>query len=89
MLQKLEMHDIQDKTRLLDEMNETRQGVNENRDALNALKRRLANHLQAPPKAGPKPTGDPKLKKPKTGPVKANPEGAAGATPGALGLKPD
>lgn len=27
-LEKLEMHDIQDKTRLLDEMNETREGVN-------------------------------------------------------------
>ena len=28
MLDKLEMHDIQDKTRLLDEMNETREAVN-------------------------------------------------------------
>lgn len=69
MLEKLEMHDVQDKTRLLDEMNETRKAVNENREALNTLKRRLANHLQAPPKAGPKPTGDPK-------PHKAKPEGS-------------
>ena len=29
MLHELEMHDIQDKTRLLDEMNETREAVNE------------------------------------------------------------
>jgi len=28
MLERLEMHDIQDKTRLLDEMNETREAVN-------------------------------------------------------------
>ena len=29
MLQPIEMHEIQDKTRLLDELNETRAGVNE------------------------------------------------------------
>jgi len=45
-LEKLEMHDIQDKTRLLDEMNETREGVNENRKALKALDEILGRHLK-------------------------------------------
>jgi len=39
MLEKLEMHDIQDKQRLLDEMNETR-------EAVNSLAKKLDDHLK-------------------------------------------
>ena len=49
MLEKLEMHDIQDKTRWLDEMNETREGVNRAFAEVNALAKRLvakANKLE-------------------------------------------
>lgn len=53
MLEKLEMHDIQDKTRLLDEMNETREGVNKALDALKrvratlqVLEQQFATHLK-------------------------------------------
>jgi len=37
MLQKLEMYEIQDKARLLEEMNETRDGVNEALASVNKL----------------------------------------------------
>ena len=49
MLEKLEMHDIQDKTRLLDEMNETREGVNKALEIVNGLVKRVfpkANKLE-------------------------------------------
>lgn len=56
-LEKLEMHDIQDKTRLLDEMNETRDGVNNNRQDISSLQARVKDLLmrtQKAPKVGPK-----------------------------------
>lgn len=77
MLERLEMHDIQDKTRMMDEMNETRTGVNDNRDLLNTLvmaleklTRKVEAHLKPrlPTKAL-KPR--PRRSKPKTGPVNA------------------
>ena len=48
MLNKLEMHDIQDKQRLLDEMNETREAVNavdRNLGSLNEKVEELAKKL--------------------------------------------
>ena len=48
-LEKLEMHDVQDKTRLMDEMNETRDGVNEALAAVNELKKELRLHTTPPP----------------------------------------
>lgn len=90
MLERLEMHDIQDKTRLLDEMNETRDGVNKVRVDLADLTKKVSN-LMKTPEASQKPKDKPKgskskgAKKPKTGPVKGNPQRVA---PGALGLGP-
>lgn len=46
MLEKLEMHEIQDKQLLLDEMNETREAVNE-------LEKRFSLHLKDPPMTNP------------------------------------
>lgn len=46
MLEKLEMYDIQDKTRLLDEMNETREGVNKALAAANELPKSLFDKIK-------------------------------------------
>lgn len=88
MLEKLEMHDIQDKTRLLDEMNETRQGVNDNRKAFNALEARVKSLAGRTPIPGKSVKSKSKGSKPKTGPVKGNPQRFV-PKPGALGPKPD
>jgi hypothetical protein len=49
MLEHLEMHEIQDKQLLLDEMNETRDGVNVLVKAVKHLARRLDEHLTEEP----------------------------------------
>lgn len=77
MLERLEMHDIQDKTRLLDEMNETRDGVNVVKahiiqlvEELKKLAQKVDVHLKRLPKAS-KPMPKGRKSKPKTGPVNA------------------
>lgn len=51
-LEKLEMHDIQDKTRLLDEMNETREGVNKLFEVVKFLDRKVSKLMRTPEAKG-------------------------------------